>query len=130
MVIPRSVLLRMRNVSNKICRENQNTFFHFRQFLFQKKSTVYEKNVQKYRTASLPTDDNIIWRMRNAYWIPKATNTHSEYAILIVFPPQQCLHERASMLRCMYNARIVHYKQSVSVYSRYSASLRPGLYSK
>jgi len=29
-----------------------------------------------------------IWRMRIVRWIPKATNTHSEYAILIGFPPQ------------------------------------------
>jgi hypothetical protein len=39
-----------------------------------------------------------IWRMRIACWIPKATNTHSEYVILIAFPLQQCLRERASML--------------------------------
>jgi len=32
------------------------------------------------------------WRMRIACWIPKATNTHSEYVILIVFPLQQWLH--------------------------------------
>jgi len=30
--------------------------------------------------------DNIIWRMWIAYWIFKATNTHSEYVILITFP--------------------------------------------
>jgi len=30
-----------------------------------------------------------IWRMRIACWLPKATNTHSEYIILIVFPLQQ-----------------------------------------
>jgi hypothetical protein len=29
-----------------------------------------------------------IWRMRIACWIPKATNTHSEYEILISFPLQ------------------------------------------
>ena len=40
-----------------------------------------------------------IWRMRIACWIPKATNTHSQYVILITFPLQQWLHERASMLR-------------------------------
>ena len=39
-----------------------------------------------------------IRRMRIAYWIPKATNTHSEYVILIAFPLQQWLHARASML--------------------------------
>jgi hypothetical protein len=26
------------------------------------------------------------WGMRIACWIPKATNTHSEYVILIAFP--------------------------------------------
>jgi hypothetical protein len=40
-----------------------------------------------------------ICRMRNAYWITKATNTRSEYAILIAFPQQQRSGERASMLR-------------------------------
>ena len=43
-------------------------------------------------------------RMLIARWIPKATNTHSEYVILIAFPPQQWLHERASMLRYTYIA--------------------------
>jgi len=33
--------------------------------------------------------------------------THSEYVILIGFPRQQLLHERASMLRYTYSARIV-----------------------
>jgi hypothetical protein len=37
--------------------------------------------------------------MRIAYWIPKGTNTSSEYVILIAFPLQQWLEERASMLR-------------------------------
>ena len=43
-----------------------------------------------------------IWRMRIAYSIPKATNTHSEYVILTAFPLQQRLHKRASMLRYTY----------------------------
>ena len=37
-------------------------------------------------------------RIRIAWWIPKATNTRSEYVIFIVFPLQQWLHERASLL--------------------------------
>jgi hypothetical protein len=40
-----------------------------------------------------------IWRVRITCWIPKATNTHSEYVILIAFPLQQWLHESALMLR-------------------------------
>ena len=39
-----------------------------------------------------------IWRMSCACWIPKATDTHSEYSILIVFALQQLLQERASVL--------------------------------
>jgi hypothetical protein len=41
-----------------------------------------------------------IRHMRIACWIPKATNTHTEYTILIAVPLQQWLLERASMLRC------------------------------
>ena len=40
-----------------------------------------------------------IWRMHTLYWVPKATNTHSEHVMLIDFPLQQWLHERASTLR-------------------------------
>jgi len=29
-----------------------------------------------------------VWQMPNTCWIPKATNTHSQYVILIVFPLQ------------------------------------------
>ena len=38
-----------------------------------------------------------ILRKRIACWIPKATNIDSEYVILIAFPLQQWLQERASM---------------------------------
>jgi len=31
------------------------------------------------------TDDNIMRRMPFAYWITKATNTHSKYVILLAF---------------------------------------------
>jgi hypothetical protein len=40
-----------------------------------------------------------IWRIRTACWTPKATDTRSEYVIIIAFPRQQWLRERASMLR-------------------------------
>jgi hypothetical protein len=55
--------------------------------------------VEKYGTARQATDDNIIRRMCVACWITKATYTHSEYIIVIAFPRQQWLRERASMLR-------------------------------
>ena len=48
-----------------------------------------------------------MWRMRFALWIPKTKYTHSEYVMLIAFPLQQRLHERAVMLRYTYIACIV-----------------------
>jgi hypothetical protein len=48
-----------------------------------------------------------IWRMRVACWISKATNTHSEYVILIACPLQQWLRERTTMLRNTYISRLV-----------------------
>jgi len=36
-----------------------------------------------------------IWRMRIACWIAKATNTYSQYVILIAFSLQQWLHSGA-----------------------------------
>jgi hypothetical protein len=47
--------------------------------------------------------------MRNACWIHKATNTHSEHVILIAFPLQQWLHERVSMLRYTYSTERRNY---------------------
>ena len=45
--------------------------------------------------------------MRISCWIPKATNTHSEYVILIAVPLQQWLYEGASILRYTYTACLV-----------------------
>jgi len=39
-----------------------------------------------------------IYRVLVAYLIPKATDTHSVYVILIAFPQQQLLHERACLI--------------------------------
>jgi hypothetical protein len=39
--------------------------------------------------------------------MPKATNAHSEYVILLLFRQQQWLHERASILRYTCIARIL-----------------------
>ena len=70
---------------------------------FQKLCRLWD-NVEKYCRRGHTTDDNIIWRMCIAFWVPKATNTHSEYVILIAFPLQQKLHECALVLHCVYIA--------------------------
>jgi hypothetical protein len=58
--------------------------------------------VEKFCSAGQATDDNIIRSMRIAFQITKATNTHPEYVMRIVFPMRQWLHERAYMLRFTY----------------------------
>jgi hypothetical protein len=60
---------------------------------FHRKSCRLWDNVEKYVRARQVTDDNIIQGMHFACWITKATDTHSEYVILIAFPRQQCLYE-------------------------------------
>jgi hypothetical protein len=61
---------------------------------FPKKPVFYEvmwKNVVEGGSPQMA-----IWCMCAACWIPKATNTHSEYVMLIVLPIQQWSHECAS----------------------------------
>jgi len=47
------------------------------------------------------------WHICTTCWIPKATYTCSGYVILIAFPLQQQLRERASMLHYMYTMCLV-----------------------
>jgi hypothetical protein len=60
--------------------------------------------VEKYCIAREDTDDNITWRTRFAHWITKATDTQSEYLILIACTLHQWLQVRASILRFTYSA--------------------------
>jgi len=71
---------------------------------FLQKSYRPQDKVEKYGTTRQATDDNIIRPMRFACGIRKATEKHSEYVILTALPLQQCLHERATMLRHSYLA--------------------------
>jgi len=57
LIISRPVLLRMRNISDRSCRENQNTHSMLKNF-FYKKSCGFCDNVEKYCTAGQATDDN------------------------------------------------------------------------
>jgi hypothetical protein len=101
MLISRWILLRMRNVSDKCYRENKKTHILCSETFFRK-SCRFSDNVEKYGTARQATDDNIIRRMRFECWVTNGTDTHSANVILIAFPRQQLLHERASMLRYTY----------------------------
>ena len=84
----------MRNISDKSCRENQNTHFIFNNFFFET-GAFYDI---MYSRAWQATDDD----MAHAH-LTLATNTHSE-CVIVFFPLQQSLHERASLLRYTYIA--------------------------
>jgi hypothetical protein len=74
LIISRSFLLRMRNVSDKSCRETQNTLFVFSNLFFENRA-VYEKMWKNY--AETGRSQMTIWRMRIACWISEATNSHT-----------------------------------------------------
>jgi hypothetical protein len=86
LIISPSVLLRMRNVSDKIFRENHNIYFIVSN-VFHKVVLLWD-NVEKCGGTRQATDDKIIQHMRISCWITKATHTYSEYVILIAFPLQ------------------------------------------
>ena len=66
-------------------------------FFFFENRTVYEIMLKNFVEPDKPQMTK--WHMRVARWIPRATSTHAEWAILIAFPRQQWLQERASILR-------------------------------
>jgi hypothetical protein len=96
------ILLRMIHVSDKNYRENQNTRFIFSNFFFSENPAVYVIMWKNFVEPGRPP--MIIWHMRIACWISKATNTHSEYVILIAFLLQHWFHERAQILRYTFIA--------------------------
>ena len=75
-VIPRWILLRMRNVSDKFVKKRKHTHFMFSNSP-PRKSCRLRDNVEKYWTAEQATDDNIIRRMRIVWWMNKATDTRN-----------------------------------------------------
>ena len=76
MIISRWILLTLRNVSDKRCRESQNTFYVLLLFFFRNSCQLWD-NVEKHGrpTARQATHDMIIRRMHFVCWITKATDT-------------------------------------------------------
>jgi hypothetical protein len=87
----------------KILEKNRNTHFVFSNFFsFPENRAVYEIMWKNSVEACMP--QMTIRRMHIACWIPKATNTHPEYIIVIALPLRQWLHERALIVRNTYIA--------------------------
>jgi len=109
-LVSRSILPRIRNVSDKSRRENHNTHFMFNNFFF-----FFRKSYRLWENTVEPGKPQMTIRcMRIACWIRKTINTLSEYVILIACPLQQWLQERTSMVRYTYIACIVTFTPGVS----------------
>jgi len=81
-------LLRMKNVSDNSCRGKESTHFNF--------SNVFE-NPAIYETMGKNTVEPggpqmTIWRMRIAFWIPKAAITHSTATLVARMRPHVTLY--------------------------------------
>ena len=104
LITSHSFLLRMKNVSDKSCREDQTHIFC--------SITYCTDNCAIYDVMWKNTvDPNRHWRTIGcktfACHIPKAKDTHSEYVILKAILVQQCLHEYALVSHYMYVAHLV-----------------------
>jgi hypothetical protein len=76
MTVSRCMLLRMRNIWDKSCRENQNTHFMFNNFFFEKSCLLWD-NIEKYGGARGFISDVTTWRIQVACWISKTSRTHT-----------------------------------------------------
>ena len=108
MTISRSILLKMRNVSNKSCRQNHNTHFTFRNFLPTIVPFIMPK---KYGAARQAVDDNmapascsLICKATRARALARApthhanTNIHTKLHVCTHTRMQQ--HKHISCVRC------------------------------
>ena len=101
MVICRTVLLGKKNFS-KMFVEKTKTHTWCSKTLFFSKIMPFMIYFGK-NTVQSDRSQMTIWRMRFSSWIPKATDTHSEYIIRIAFLLPQWLKQLPSMLRYTYS---------------------------
>jgi hypothetical protein len=93
---------KMRNVSDKSCRENQNTHFVFNNF-FPRKSCRFWDNVEKYDRARHSINDSVIRHLRIACWMTEARiQTHSWYLILLFWTAAMVTRTRLSLTLCVH----------------------------
>ena len=115
MIISLSFLLRMRTVSNKVV-EKIKTHISCSVTFFRKSCGLWD-NVEKRCRVGEATDANITRHTHFASWITKATNTYSEYVILIASPWQQWLRGHGSTIHYTYTAYPVEHTFEHGAYS-------------
>ena len=149
MIISRWILLRVRNVSDKSYRENQNTHFMFNNYFFPESCALLWHNVEKYGGARGATDDVTIWRIRVACWVAKACwlvaviflsklslIEHRTFTCSFISPHQMCNWAKHGLLDsvgnttcCSLNMDHVHaFTSSASCFSIHEFSVKRWTY--
>jgi hypothetical protein len=82
---------------------------------FQKLCHLWD-NVEKFDSAGQATDDSVVWCMRFARWLTKATDTHSLYVILIAFPRQHGYMDTPQCYIYMYIACLVEHGSFIIIH--------------
>jgi len=100
----------MGNVSDRNCRENQNT--HFVSIFFKENRAVYEIIWKYFVEPDRP--QMTVWLMHFVCWVTKATDT-LRICNTYCFPRQQWLHERDSLLGYTYIACLVLDAQLITI---------------
>jgi hypothetical protein len=89
MTVSRQILLRMRNVLDKICRENQNAHFIFNNFFFFfLNCAVYEIMSKNVMEPEGPQMTSQLWRTCIACWI----KARLQACTRMLMQPGTCIH--------------------------------------
>jgi hypothetical protein len=115
-ITSRSFLLRIRNVLDKSCRENQNTYFNSTTFFENR--TVYDimwKNIVERGRPQMT-----IWRMCIACWLTKATHTHTPTTrnsakVVATTRLNITLHVRVYCQYCLFIPHVLSILSSLSI---------------
>jgi hypothetical protein len=126
LIISRPVLLGMKNVSDKTCRKKNTHTFSFRSFFFPENRADYVIMWKQFVAPDRPTMTARVHTHTKQYTQTHTHTTHthtqthtlSEYVLLIAFPRQQRLRERASLLPYTHIACLVKYWYSSRRFSR------------
>jgi hypothetical protein len=118
MMVSHRILLRMRNVSDKNCTENQKHIACLITFFFFVNHVIYKMTWKNMGQPDGPqmTIQNSAFELHPG---KLRLQTHSEYVILIAFPLQQWSRKRALMWRytCTACLFITSFVQSTSGYN-------------
>jgi len=108
----------MRNVSEEICRENQNTRFKLNNLFLVENRSVSEitwKNVAEPDWLQIT-----IWRVRIACWISKSTNKFRICNTYCFCTAKMFARTRLTVRHTYIDCRIIYLPQSVDSFHKYA----------